>query len=146
MGNGSKACGEDMTCWLRVDDFRFGGLPGLLFGDVGLEPTGGGVSLAGDSCGERRELISMASRRRRRAAQSGCATGVGVDGRGLAEDGCGAAARVHKVLVAVARKQGIRAPLRRTRWRAASRRHEIVSAGDGYKSVLDDDGSRWPAC
>lgn len=51
-------------CWLRPDDFLCctGGRPGCLAGDAradGDAPFDGGVSFAGDSAGERRELISM---------------------------------------------------------------------------------------
>lgn len=56
--------GERVDTWLRPDDFLCWteGLPGLLAGEVRGEgdASGGGVSVAGDSEGERRELMSIA--------------------------------------------------------------------------------------
>jgi hypothetical protein len=50
--------------WLRLDDFLCwaDGLPGLFAGDARGEgdASGGGVSVPGDSEGERRELMSIA--------------------------------------------------------------------------------------
>ncbi len=55
---GAEVIWSGVTCWLRPDDFRscIDGLHALLLGDGGF----GGASLAGESCGDSSELISIA--------------------------------------------------------------------------------------